>query len=520
MLKGAEVMAGAPAPLRRLSTVMGMCKVCKVFFMYFHVLTNMKRAILSVGLVISMVALVGSSYKLSNHSKLYNGQNDEMKYTMQKLVAMVVVSGIGICLFSTLLVIDMYTTGFATTTTTKKMRAFMENNLGALTPQNNPGALIPFFKEQGWSPKLRTVSPIWRDVYDEYMERNPDERRMSKWLLTKKELNNARASSKVFKLRVMGFVPTDLSDIFALDLTNKKISDVSMLGSVHELNLAGCRRVVDVSMLGGVYSLNLTGTGVTDVSMLGGVHTLILSHNKVSDVSMLGNVHTLNLAGCVDVTDISALGNVHELNLAGCRRVVDVSILRGVYSLNLTGTGVTDVSMLGNVHELGLSNTEVADVSMLGKVHALDLSYCNQVSDVSMLGSVHTLYLSGCGRVTDFSALGKVHELHLANIDITDVSAFGGVYTLNLADCHGVTDVSALGGVYKLNLYNCTGVTDVSALGKVHTLTLAHCHGVTDVSALGGVHTLNLMDCVGVTDLSALDGVACLIPPSGQRRGC
>jgi hypothetical protein len=442
MLKGAEVMAGAPAPLRRLSTVMGMCKVCKVFFMYFHVLTNMKRAILSVGLVISMVALVGSSYKLSNHSKLYNGQNDEMKYTMQKLVAMVVVSGIGICLFSTLLVIDMYTTGFATTTTTKKMRAFMENNLGALTPQNNPGALIPFFKEQGWSPKLRTVSPIWRDVYDEYMERNPDERRMSKWLLTKKELNNARASSKVFKLRVMGFVPTDLSDIFALDLTNKKISDVSMLGSVHELNLAGCRRVVDVSMLG------------------------------------------------------------------------------GVYSLNLTGTGVTDVSMLGNVHELGLSNTEVADVSMLGKVHALDLSYCNQVSDVSMLGSVHTLYLSGCGRVTDFSALGKVHELHLANIDITDVSAFGGVYTLNLADCHGVTDVSALGGVYKLNLYNCTGVTDVSALGKVHTLTLAHCHGVTDVSALGGVHTLNLMDCVGVTDLSALDGVACLIPPSGQRRGC
>jgi hypothetical protein len=93
----------------------------EVFFMYFHVITNMKRAILLVGLLISMVALVGSSYKLSNHSKLYDGQNEEMKCTMQKLVAMVVVSGVGVCLFSALLAIDIFAM-------TKKMKASMPPN--------------------------------------------------------------------------------------------------------------------------------------------------------------------------------------------------------------------------------------------------------------------------------------------------------------------------------------------------------------------------------------------------------
>ena len=60
-------------------------------------------------------------------------------------------------------------------------------------------------------------------------------------------------------------------------------------------------------------SIKIDGYEITDVSMLGNVHTLNLCGTKVTDVSMLGNVHTLNLR-YTQVTDVSMLGNVHIIN--------------------------------------------------------------------------------------------------------------------------------------------------------------------------------------------------------------
>ena len=79
--------------------------------------------------------------------------------------------------------------------------------------------------------------------------------------------------------------------------TYDEISDMSVLGKVHALNLRGCSKITDVSELGKVHILNLRNCSkVTDVSALGNVHTLDLSYcDKIKDVSALGNVHTLHL---------------------------------------------------------------------------------------------------------------------------------------------------------------------------------------------------------------------------------
>ena len=60
-----------------------------------------------------------------------------------------------------------------------------------------------------------------------------------------------------------------------------------------QIDLGGCDNVTDVSMFGNVHTLNLSEcSNLTDVSMLGNVQTLILSYcSNVTDVSMLGNVH-------------------------------------------------------------------------------------------------------------------------------------------------------------------------------------------------------------------------------------
>ena len=62
--------------------------------------------------------------------------------------------------------------------------------------------------------------------------------------------------------------------------------------------------------------------------------TLDLSYcRKITDVSMLGSVHTLNLSWCENITDVSTLGSVHTLNIRGCSDITDTSMLTGVVNL-------------------------------------------------------------------------------------------------------------------------------------------------------------------------------------------
>jgi len=147
------------------------------------------------------------------------------------------------------------------------------------------------------------------------------------------------------------FDATPFKNIRDVDLSGSMmLSDVSMLGDVHTLNLTECRNVSDVSMLGKLHTLNLSRCfGVTDVSMLGNLYALNLTLCNISDVSMLGNVYSLDLSYCINVSDFSMLGNVHSLNLTGCYNISDVSMFRNVYVLNLSECeNISDVSMLGN----------------------------------------------------------------------------------------------------------------------------------------------------------------------------
>ena len=249
--------------------------------------------------------------------------------------------------------------------------------------------------------------------------------------------------------------------------------DANMFKYVHTLSLAQCKQISDVSLLGNVHDLNLSGTNVSDVSMLGKIHKLCLDGcSKIRDVSALGSVHTLSLYSCKNVVDVSALGGVHTLDLGSNLQIINVSALSNVHTLNLSNTGVVDVSTLGGVHTLNLADTGVVGVSALGGVHTLNLSD-SDVTNVSALGRVHNLTLAGCTNVRSetFAALGGNHRLNLAECDITNVSNLASVHTLILANTH-VSDVSMLGNVFDLNLRNCHHVTDISALANVHKLVL------------------------------------------------
>ena len=143
---------------------------------------------------------------------------------------------------------------------------------------------------------------------------------------------------------------------------------------------------------------------------------LILNHcTKITDVSILGNCHTLDLSRCENITDVSALGNVHTLNLSECENITDVSALRNVHTLDLRYCeNITDVGTLGNIHTLFLSFKDI-NISTLN-INTLNINTLNlhgsfyQITDISVFTNIHTVNLYGVYQILDIT---NVHTINL-----------------------------------------------------------------------------------------------------------
>jgi hypothetical protein len=121
--------------------------------------------------------------------------------------------------------------------------------------------------------------------------------------------------------------------------------------------------IIDFYSISKLHTLDLSKYRIKDVSMLGTIHTLDLSHRSdVTDVSMLGNVHTLNLTCCTNISDVSMLGNVHNLDLSWCFDIIDVSNLVNNHTLILAGcTSIKYFPESCNSHTLDLSYCKIKD---------------------------------------------------------------------------------------------------------------------------------------------------------------
>ena len=243
------------------------------------------------------------------------------------------------------------------------------------------------------------------------------------------------------------------------------------------LNLSGCNLITDVSMLSHLEGLNISRCyNITDVSHLSQLHTLKLHRCRITDVSALGNVKNLDLSSCCNLTNVSALGNVEILVLSCCNNLTDVSALGNVKNLDLHGCdSLMDVSGLSNVRELNLNNCEhITDVSNLINVEKLYLLGCYSITDIPCF-TAKILDLSFC-KITDFSKLINVQELILqycTQITNNDLQFFVNKRFLDLTGCTNITNVDILlDNVQVLNLSLCKGIKDLSPFADDGITTL------------------------------------------------
>jgi hypothetical protein len=168
-----------------------------------------------------------------------------------------------------------------------------------------------------------------------------------------------------------------------VDLSFSSVQNVwrdwqSALAACHTLDLQSCSGLQEVSVLGGVHSLSLAGTRISSVAGLHGCHYL--------DLSFVSSLQSLSAWESVSVDEFA----VHTLLLSRC----SLELSEHVLHLISTTVRVLCVSAFGRPLDW---------VHRLEHVHALDLSFSHlsepATRQLASLRSVRWLNLDRCAGV-------------------------------------------------------------------------------------------------------------------------
>lgn len=239
-----------------------------------------------------------------------------------------------------------------------------------------------------------------------------------------------------------------LKDVYDLNLEYTKVKDASMLRAKY-LNLTGTESLMFVP-LGEVYKLDLSRTRITDVKNVGKVTILDLSSTKVRRVSNLGHVRELNLMG-TGVKNIQDLSNVEILNISHTD-VTDISSLYNTKKLEASYTYIFDVSGLKNITELNINNTLVEDLSPLmgGKIRELNIAY----TPINKIPKLDTLKKLTINKEIDLSGVPNLISLVVLSSDKLDLRPLKKLKYLQFQYCKEVIGLRDLKELRELTVFH------------------------------------------------------------------
>lgn len=310
----------------------------------------------------------------------------------------------------------------------------------------------------------------------------------------------SKIESKKDSARTITITQSNLETITTLELSNKKIANISGLEKFTYLtklylNVNEISDISPIATLTKLEWLNFDHNKISDLSSLSNLTNLVylnLKGNELSDITPLAtltNLRYLYLENnkISDVSQLSTLVNVRDLTLNNnqLENTTGLSNLKNMTTLFLHSNKLEDISSLStatNLTTLYLSNNKITDISSLSNLTKLKKLYLdtNNVTDftaISNLTELETLYLSDLqiSDITFLTNLTNVKYLYLAKNNITDIRALANLKeldTLSLAENSKLADISSLANctkITKLYLQN-NNIEDISKLESITNL--------------------------------------------------
>ena len=251
----------------------------------------------------------------------------------------------------------------------------------------------------------------------------------------------------------------DYDSLFELNLTGKKVSDITLLKQCKNLK-----------------QLYLNNTDISDISPLSqltNMKVLYLSNTKISNIPTLDNMTNLTelWLGNNQISDISSLSHLTNLTTLSLynNQIGDISHLAGLTNLtklDLRINQISDISPLSelaSLKQLQLSKTKIIDIEPLKNLTnlvLLDLNNTgvNDLTPIKALDKLTSLYASST-QIDNIHATKKFTNLGLLGITNTKVS-----------DLEPIKDLSNLNALFFSNtLVN--NLEPVKRLKKLLTLS-------------------------------------------------
>lgn len=320
------------------------------------------------------------------------------------------------------------------------------------------------------------------------------------------------------------------TDVTELDLSSRKISDISELSKCPDLT-----------------KLDLRDNDIADLSALVDLQNLkwlCLWNNQVSD---LGPLFTLSGLAYLDldsnqVTDISilaALPQLQELWLSGnqLKQLATLSQLTDLRRLGLKNTGLTDADLeilakLTKLTELNIEENDGLTKAAVDKLKASlpgceikhsELSYTVTFGQTVYKADTAVSITAPGANVSSLAGLERfdfLQNLELGQNRVTDLSPLSGLAALRTLGLGGngladISPLSGLTGLTKLDLSD-NGIRDLAALSKLTALTELNLNDnmAADLTALSGLSRLQIL-CL---DNNRVDDVAPLLTLTGLRQ--
>lgn len=321
----------------------------------------------------------------------------------------------------------------------------------------------------------------------------------------------------------------DFADLWALELDNNQISDISILSNFLSLVILGLddnqidditpltgltnlsqlflarNQISDISPLTGhtaLYQLWLQGNQIDDITPLSlctGIANLEISSNLISDISPLAGMTGMDALwmSANQISDISALSGITDITtlVFENNQVSNISPLSGLTNLINLYMGANQISNISalsgmtNLITLYMFNNQISNISSLSGLTTIEnlIAWQNQVSDISSVSGMVSMKnfdfsQNQISSIAALSGMTGMQNLWLGGNQISDISPLSGMVNLNQLWLWGnqISDISALSGMTNLKILNLSNnlITDISVLLNLTALTDVYIVGV------------------------------------------
>jgi hypothetical protein len=249
-----------------------------------------------------------------------------------------------------------------------------------------------------------------------------------------------------------------------LYFSNVNLSQVKAFQRVRKLSFHQCHELLDGYGLENAYSIIFNDCSkLSDITMLGKVHHLEI-HNCSFVHSLkglgLGNRRVILSSCSTEITDFYHLKSVHEVNISNCKKFCGYST---AYQLTSPDCSLSPTP----------TPTEISIEKSESEVPALPIPSTPATPNLMLEES---------------SSPSRNRIVRVSNCpSFTLLSDFSSVHHISLRNCVGLKNLNGLKNVYSIEIRSCLALVDIKDLGNNHRVEILACDSINDLSPLQGI---------------------------------